>query len=131
MISAHIEENEPSPFALTQHRCPLCSYEWWELTDAGDYPYYCPGCGEPYSPWDSEVYAETEAQAREGGKGQMPLSEIRRVLERGEWWDKLRDTDPDCPEVWFNELQEAIEAALDKLSDCADAEKGGEATDGA
>lgn len=118
MIIFHIEENAPSPFALTQHRCPLCSYEWWELADAVDYPYYCPGCGEPYSP-------------RDGGKGKMPLSEIRRVLERGEWWDNLRDHDPDCPEVWFNELQEAIEAALDKLSDCADAEKGEEATDGA
>ena len=52
-IIAHIEENEPSPVALSKHSCPLCSYEWWELTDADDYPYYCPGCGEQYSPWDS------------------------------------------------------------------------------
>lgn len=60
-IIAHIEENAPSPVALSQHSCPLCSYEWWELTDAADYPYYCPGCGEPYSPLDSEVYTEAEA----------------------------------------------------------------------
>lgn len=59
-IIAHIEENEPSPVALSKHSCPLCSYEWWELTDADDYPYYCPGCGKSYSPRDSEVYAEEE-----------------------------------------------------------------------
>lgn len=60
-IIAHIEENEPSPVALSKHSCPLCSYEWWEMTDAADYPYYCPGCGESYSPLDSEVYTEVEA----------------------------------------------------------------------
>lgn len=70
MIISHIEENAPSPFALTQHSCPLCSYEWWELTDAGDYPYYCPGCGKPYALLD-EVYKELEAAEREAAEREL------------------------------------------------------------
>lgn len=78
-IISHIEENEPSPVALTKHSCPLCSYEWWELTDAGDYPYHCPGCGEPYSPWDSEVYAEAEQER----KAQLPCKVGDTVFQIG------------------------------------------------
>lgn len=52
----------------------------------------------------------------------MPLSEIRRILEHGEWWDNLRETSPDAPEPWMDELNGAIEAALDALDEHAKAE---------
>lgn len=58
----------------------------------------------------------------------MPLSEIRRVLERGEWWEYLRETDPDCPDVWSVEINDAVEAALsalDELQAYRDAEQDG------
>lgn len=46
----------------------------------------------------------------------MPLSEIRRILERGEWWENVRDVSPDEPCPWLDELNDAIEAALEKLA---------------
>lgn len=55
MIAYHAETDTGE--MVTQHRCPLCGYLWFELTDAPDYPYYCPGCGEQYSPYnDDEIY---------------------------------------------------------------------------
>lgn len=30
-------------------------------------------------------------------KEEMPLSEIRRILERGEWWDYVCDVSPEEP----------------------------------
>lgn len=33
---------------VSEHRCPFCSYEWLEWSDADDYPYYCPSCGENF-----------------------------------------------------------------------------------
>lgn len=70
-IITRIEENKPSPVALTRHSCPLCSYAWYELTDADDYPRYCPGCGKPYSLWDDEVYKETEAAERKAAEREL------------------------------------------------------------
>lgn len=55
----------------------------------------------------------------------MPLSEIRRILERGEWWDNLRETSPDAPEPWMDELHGAIETALDSLTEHETAEADG------
>lgn len=55
----------------------------------------------------------------------MPLSEIRRILERGEWWDNVRDVSPDEPCPWLDELNGAIEAALDELQAYHDAEVSG------
>lgn len=55
-------------------------------------------------------------------KDKMPLSEIRRILERGEWWDNLRETSPDAPEPWMDELHGALEAALDALDEHAKAD---------
>ncbi len=55
----------------------------------------------------------------------MPLSEIRRILERGEWWDNVRDVSPDEPCPWMDELNDAIEAALDRLTEHEIAEKDG------
>ena len=55
----------------------------------------------------------------------MPLSEIRRILERGEWWDNVRDVSPDEPRPWLDELNGAIEAALDELQAYHDAEVSG------
>lgn len=55
----------------------------------------------------------------------MPLSEIRRILERGEWWDNVRDVSPDEPCPWLDELNGAIEAALDRLTEYKTAEKDG------
>ena len=51
MIIGHIKTSgasDMSSIELTNHICPLCAYEWYELTDAINYPYYCPGCGEEY-----------------------------------------------------------------------------------
>lgn len=55
----------------------------------------------------------------------MPLSEIRRILERGEWWDNVRDVSPDEPCPWLDELNGAIEAVLDELQAYHDAEADG------
>lgn len=57
--------------------------------------------------------------------GKMPLSEIRRILERGEWWDNVRDVSPDEPRPWLDELNDAIDAALDELQSYHDAEASG------
>lgn len=51
-----------------------------------------------------------------GRDEKMSLIEIRRILERGEWWDNVRDVSPDEPCPWLDELNGAIEAALEKLA---------------
>ena len=58
-------------------------------------------------------------------KDKMPLSEIRCILERGEWWDNVRDVSPDEPCLWMDELNGAIEAALEKLATWEDMQKQG------
>lgn len=55
----------------------------------------------------------------------MPLFEIRRILERGEWWNNVRDVSTDELRPWLDELNGAIDAALDRLTEVETDEKKG------
>lgn len=59
-------------------------------------------------------------------KDKMPLAEIRRILKNGSWyWGHLPFKNFENPEPWQAELDSAIEAALDALTEYDTAEKDG------
>lgn len=47
-MSMIIKRHQIGDRDVSEHRCPFCHYEWLEWSDADDYPYYCPGCGENF-----------------------------------------------------------------------------------
>lgn len=48
--------------------------------------------------------------AMEQFKKTMPICDVRRILERGEWWEHLEETDCDAPPVWIQELWDLTDA---------------------
>lgn len=58
MITEHIKAT-----ALSKHECPFCHHEWYELTDAIDYPNYCPNCGRAYDVHQGPVECDLVQEA--------------------------------------------------------------------
>ena len=134
MITEHIE----TPL-LSKHCCPFCRYEWYEFTDAADYPNFCPGCGKAY-----DVHQEPQeydpVQKPQCGKTYIVCFKATGGLEiaaeseddaRAKFDNRLQDA---LDELWHNDIEvteifesndgEDTEQRLhDALNDAVDFEK--------
>ena len=65
---------------VSEHRCPFCSYEWLEWSDADDYPYYCPSCGGNFDGEETVVkYFSTRRPLAPGSCPDALALHIRRI----------------------------------------------------
>ena len=105
MITEHIEIT-----ALSKHECPFCHYEWYKITDADEFPNFCPHCGKKYDVYQGPVECEP-VQEPQNGKTYIVCFKATGGLEivaeseddaRAKFDDRLQDA---LEELWHNDIE--------------------------
>ena len=103
MITEHIETT-----ALSKHECPFCHYERYEITDADEFPNFCPHCGKKYDvhqgPQECETVQETSKTYIVCFKATGGLEIVAESEDeaRAKFDGRLQDA---LEELWHNDIE--------------------------